>query len=198
MAIGIPDVAFGAIAAALIAGIVSLLGLIVSKEQKISDFRQAWIDRLRSEIALLITHGNAIHGSLSVGWANAADAWKDVRVDYVGINEAAGKIRLRLNPKEPASLKVLQTITEIEEILKPSLEPPDYVRLNATEKRLVDEANAVLKSEWKRVRKGESSYRFSKYTALTVVVILFLWILLDLYATNVVGVQTPAPIAPTR
>ena len=43
---GIPDQAIGAIAAALIAGLISLLGLIISKEQKVSDFRQAWIDAL--------------------------------------------------------------------------------------------------------------------------------------------------------
>ena len=194
---GIPDVAVGAITAALIAGIVSLLGLIVSKEQKVSDFRQAWIDDLRSEVALLIAHGNAIHGSLSVGWVNIADAWKDIRVDYVGINEAAGKIRLRLNPKEPASLQILTTIEEIETILRPSLEAPDYIKLNATEKRLVAETNAVLTSEWHRVKRGEPVYQIAKYVALLVVVTAVLGGGIFAYhAASVVRSQSSAPTAP--
>ena len=41
----------GVITAALIAGFFSLLNLIVSKEQKVSEFRQQWIDSLRQELA---------------------------------------------------------------------------------------------------------------------------------------------------
>ena len=193
----IPDVAIGAITAALIAGLVSLLGLIVSKEQKVSDFRQAWIDDLRSEIALLIAHGNAIHGSLSVGWVNIADAWKDIRVDYVGINEAAGRIRLRLNPKEPESRQILKTIEELETILRPSLKAPDYVKLNATEKRLVDETNAVLKSEWRRVKGGECVYQVAKYVALFVVVSALIGGSVFAYnAAHVFGSQNSPPSVP--
>lgn len=36
---------------ALIAVFVSFIGLIISKEQKISEFRQAWINTLRDDIA---------------------------------------------------------------------------------------------------------------------------------------------------
>ncbi len=198
MATGIPDVAIGAIVAALIAGLVSLLNLIISKEQKVSDFRQAWIDELRSDIARLITHANAIHGSLSVGWSQAADAWRDVRGDYIGINEAAGKIRLRLNPKEVASLKILRTVEELEKILGTRLEAPSHADLNAIEKRLVDEANIVLKSEWNRVKRGEPIYRAAKYTALAVVAASVLGGLFALYAANVFGVQDLILIAPAN
>lgn len=41
----------GAIVAALVAGFFSVLSLIVSKEQKISEFRQQWIDSLRQELS---------------------------------------------------------------------------------------------------------------------------------------------------
>jgi hypothetical protein len=40
-----------AIIAAIVAGLFSLLGLLIAKENKISDFRQAWLDSLRNEIA---------------------------------------------------------------------------------------------------------------------------------------------------
>ena len=47
--------------AAFFAGVVSMVGLIIAKEQRVSDFRQAWIDALRGEIALLIGTINAIN-----------------------------------------------------------------------------------------------------------------------------------------
>jgi hypothetical protein len=54
---GLPNEIAGAIIAAFIAGLIALLGLIISKEQTISWFRQAWIDALREDIAAVITHG---------------------------------------------------------------------------------------------------------------------------------------------
>ena len=66
----IPSVAVGAVVAALIAGTVSLLGLIISKEQKTSEFRQAWIDALRND---LITA--RIAGVVSVLGSNVLMPW---------------------------------------------------------------------------------------------------------------------------
>ena len=43
--------AVATIAAALVAGLVSFIVTVLSKEQKTSEFRQAWIDALRSDIA---------------------------------------------------------------------------------------------------------------------------------------------------
>lgn len=63
------DISIGAIGAALIAGIVSLLGLIISKEQKTSEFRQTWVDSLRSEITSYLTSFNAIADALLVTYA---------------------------------------------------------------------------------------------------------------------------------
>ena len=163
--IEIPDIAIGVIVAALIAGLVSLLGLIISKEQKVSGFRQAWIDSLRSEICALISHANAIHGAATAKYDNAAEAWRMVREDFLGINSAAASIRLRLNPKESSSATVLQIIEELEAILSPN-PVTDHQQLNDIEKRLVSSAQVLLKQEWKRVRSGERVYRYAKVVAL--------------------------------
>src|SRR5690606_14295723 len=95
-----PPLAIGAIVAALITGLVSFLGLIISKENKVSEFRQDWINSLRSELADLISHANAIHGAGVAASGSAGDMWNVVREDFVGINQAAANIRLRLNPRE--------------------------------------------------------------------------------------------------
>lgn len=50
----VPDAAIGAIAAASIAGLLAFLSLIIAKENKTSEFRQAWIDSLRLDLSKLI------------------------------------------------------------------------------------------------------------------------------------------------
>lgn len=86
--------------AAIITGLISLLGLIISKEQKISEFRQEWINALRSEISSLISHGNAIYGGLVT-----KQLWENMKSDYLGMNEATANIRLRLNVTEVEAKK---------------------------------------------------------------------------------------------
>ena len=65
----IPDAAIGAIAAASIAGLLAFLGLIIAKENKTSEFRQAWIDSLRLDLSKLISNARAIRGAVAVGYA---------------------------------------------------------------------------------------------------------------------------------
>jgi hypothetical protein len=168
----LPDIAIGAISAAIIASFFSFLGLIISKEQKTSEFRQAWIDSLRSEIAQLISSANAIHGAMtSQDLESAASAWSVVRADFVTINEAAAKVRLRLNPNEDLSKAVLAKIEEIERLLAPGAFP-DHSELNQKEKELVSHASALLKDEWRRVKKGEVRYRVAKWGVAVAMVFL--------------------------
>ncbi len=43
--------------------------------------------------------------------------------------------------------------------------------LNQVEKKLVKKVNAVLKSEWVRVKNGEAVFQCSKYLAFAIVVL---------------------------
>lgn len=159
----LPDIAIGAISAAIIASFFSFLGLLIAKEQKTSEFRQAWIDSLRNEISQLIASANAIHGAMtSQNLESVASAWSVVRDDFVAINEAAARIRLRLNPNEDLSKAVLGKIEEIEGLLAPG-KLPDYTELNQKEKELVSQASALLKEEWRRVKKGEPTFRVARW-----------------------------------
>ena len=164
----LPPLAIGAITAALITGLVSFLGLIISKEQKVSEFRQAWIDSLRSELAALISHANAIHGAGMAKLGSSSETWKVVRDDFVGINNAAANIRLRLNPKEEQAKAVLGKVEELEQALAPD-RPMDYSEINRVEQELVAAAQVLLKNEWLRVRRGERAYRLAKAAATLVV-----------------------------
>lgn len=120
---GLPDQAVGGIVAALIAGGVALLGLIISKEQEVSEFRQQWIDALREDIAAVIAHSHGIHGSSIAQRAPQQSLWDTVRDDATGIRQASARIRLRLNPNEKnknekaANEAVLEALKEYESSL---------------------------------------------------------------------------------
>lgn len=166
---GLPKEAAGAIFAALIAGLVSLLGLIISKEQKISEFRQAWIDGLRENIALVITHLEAIRGAMHAAQPATAP-WQDRKEHFVAINQAITCVRLRLNPDEDSSQRLLQSLTELETIAQGGDIATSPLVGPAVDK-LTDCCNVVMKEEWKRVQDGEKTYRVARYGSIAAVVI---------------------------
>ena len=48
-------IAIGAVLASIIAGVFSYFNLVTSKETKVSEFRQEWINELRKEISLYVS-----------------------------------------------------------------------------------------------------------------------------------------------
>lgn len=163
----LPDIAIGAVVAAFIAALVSLLSLIISKEQKTSEFRQAWIDALRADIAAVVAHANAIHGAAAAQFDTPAKTWEAAREDFVGINQATANIRLRLNSKEMESQAILKSIENLESHLSPGM--VDFRELDTIEKQMVADAQVLLKKEWLRVRSGEPVFRAAKWLFLLLI-----------------------------
>jgi|JI10StandDraft_1071094.scaffolds.fasta_scaffold1127550_1 hypothetical protein len=164
----LPEIALGAVIAACIAALVSLLSLIISKEQKTSEFRQAWIDALRADISAVVAHANAIHGAAAAQFDTAAKTWEAAREDFVGINQATANIRLRLNSKEKESQAILKSIENLEAHLSPGV--LDFRELDTIEKQLVADAQVLLKKEWLRVRSGEPVFQAAKWLFLLLIV----------------------------
>src|SRR5580693_4596696 len=111
--------ALGLLAAAVMAAFVSFLGLVISKEQSVSEFRQQWIDGLGKDTAALIAciwgnRGDSIAGRGGM----SEELWKDVKPDLVEFNKLVARIKLRLNPHEsrseekPATQMVLRVLKE--------------------------------------------------------------------------------------
>jgi hypothetical protein len=178
---GLPEVAVGAVVASLIAGVISLLGLIVSKEQKVSEFRQAWIDALRTELATFIAHANALF--IASASADLPDKYSEVvrtlKEDFIATTSAAAKIRLRVNPKEVGAQAVLAGIETLERQLDPR-NARNYAVIEEAQRQLVSAAQSLLKKEWMRVRRGERVYRIAKFLALVVTVASVLGLLVSL------------------
>jgi hypothetical protein len=175
---GVPDQAIGAIVAAIIAGTIALLGLIISKEQKVSEFRQQWIDALREDIAAVIRYGHCMCRHTLAAQTGLPLAADSVREDFAGITEAAARIRLRLNPREKESSTLLAALEK--HLIMVRRESNAEIVSSVTD-NLITAANLVLKQEWGRVRAGERVYRTARWAALLVIVALVVALLYRLF-----------------
>ncbi len=173
MPFSMPDAALGAIGASVVAATVSLIGLTVTKEQKVSELRQAWIDALRADLSELLSHAQAIHGAVSAQYQTRQDLWSNVSEHFVGISRAAASIELRLNPNEEPAKAILACLREYEALFNSS-SPIDFKSISGIERRLISAAQPFLRAEWKRVKRGEPIYRIAKHASwLTLVILLF-------------------------
>jgi hypothetical protein len=153
-----------------ITGAVSLIGLTIAKDQKVSEFRQNWIDELRKDIAKFAAHAHQIH-SYTVMKKPLDDSkyWDETREDYIGLNQASMRIKLRLNRNECESLLILNSMSEMEKLFKERNQVPDDTALNRIFSIVDDlERNSppMLKKEWRRVKSGEVTFRLIRWGAI--------------------------------
>lgn len=144
---------------AVIGAAAAGLGLVISKENKISEFRQGWIDGLRTDMSELMTFYCQLDGTFI---NNVTD---NTIVDR--INLSASKIRLRLSSNKPtkAEESFLELISK--EVLSstPTLPPAVFRR------HYFKYGSIILKSEWNRVKKGEIKYKICSYMSGAVLLI---------------------------
>jgi hypothetical protein len=177
--------ALGPIAGALIAGLFGLVGLVIAKENKTSEFRQAWIDALRADIAgftsaaqsfdyferarRLAEEKNDNNGELEYEKILA-----DVHQKLV---QAQMSIRLRVNPNEidPAAKPRNDRLLADIEAIRKSLTEADFDAAQPVLKSLHEVAAPILKAEWNRVKRGERSYVLAKYGAIALSVLALAW-----------------------
>ena len=163
-----PEITIGAVGAAAIAALISLLGLIISKEHKTSEFRQAWIDSLRSEITTYLTHLNAIADAARLPHPSQAEKVRALAPHYTAMNESAFSIALRLNRSEERSTKLMMCMKEFQDMALNEQEMR-AANIRPIEGRLLLAAQDLLKFEWKRVKQGELTFRWTKYLSVALV-----------------------------
>jgi hypothetical protein len=190
----VPDAAVGSVLAALIAAFVGFVGLVISKENKTSEFREAWIDSLRAELSAMIANVNAIRGAAAVGYETKQELFDATRELFIGANQAATAIRLRLNPAEAQCKAVLKNIDELEVLM--NAKPIDIGACKACEDRMIANAHVLLKGEWVRVRRGEWTFVLAKWGGVGVAVLMLAWLaytwaITDGAATNLKGSRVP-------
>ncbi len=162
---------------ALIAAFVPFIGLLISKEQKTSEFRQAWIDRVRNDVADLI--GKCSH--IANSWILVESAYKkDKKVgdkflqDNITIlrdmDVTISRIRLSLNPDKDADL-----MTELENIESVTTSPKTLSELAVVANKMEELSHKMFKTEWERVKTGEPFFRASKWVVGLSIPCLIIW-----------------------
>ncbi len=158
--------------AATLAATIAFLGTILTKENKTSEFRQNWIDKVREDLAEFVGETEVF---ITYAIASAKGRLGDV-ADFVGANNervqkatsAYYRIRLRLNAEEhKALLDALQNLFG----LYSGRGELTAAWIDSAIERIIKEAQPVLKSEWRRVKRGEPSYFLTKYVALSVALV---------------------------
>ncbi|SFJ46664.1 hypothetical protein SAMN03159338_1465 [Sphingomonas sp. NFR04] len=167
------DISIGAVGAAIIAGFVSILGLIIGKEQKISEFRQAWIDDLRKGMIAYLVQINAIADAIRARAQPDAPNTTAIIDSYKALNEASHGIILRINPTEEPAKALLKSMEAFESLaaINANLTPTN---IKAAEEKYVEASKELLKDEWNRVKRGERTYVVSKYTVVICIVLMLI------------------------
>lgn len=163
----ISQLGLGAALAASIAGIFSTLGLIISKEQKISDFRREWIEDLRVGIASFMGNANlflSLHEYSTDDLTNS-EVLKMFREEIVAMYAASSRVRLKLDKNDPLAAPVLEAMRAIEALTR-NPTSPSIEQIADHEEELVRHSRVLMRREWKRVREGEAVYRTAKFLAM--------------------------------
>jgi len=183
----------GAILAALIAGFFSYVNLISAKENKVSEFRLAWIDGLREEIA---SYTAAVQDLARVekirnDWTDSDFATQsieerdikwltDTRDSYLSVVSALTRIQLRLNPKhilERPNGHEAKLMSALEEA-RNAFNTGEFDAAIAASANIRAAAAPLLKSTWDSVKNGELRYRRIRNTAHQVITTGFVFLLL--------------------
>ncbi|MBD8168684.1 hypothetical protein [Erwinia persicina] len=158
------------IIAALIAALSATFGLIITKENKISEFRQIWINELREALGEFVSKVTSLNVLTKTKSVNSIQIFED-------ITELESKVKLRLNLKKPSfeEQELIKLMSELkgsldDETLNFQLKTPKFHELSA----------AILKVEWERVKRGELRYRVLLKTCYLIVA--FLLILISIYS----------------
>ena len=134
----------GPILAAVIAGAIAFLASVFSKENKVSEFRQAWIDALRDDISEFI---GAFYWVSDVA-SERPDELTTLKDEFVKLEHMQARIELRLNDKKEHReiLRQLHGIVRFE-----TFNVQDTDARDRAVHSFVAESRRILKKEWKRV-----------------------------------------------
>lgn len=166
-----------------------LIAAIISKENKVSEFRQKWVDELRGEVCTAVAHFATIQ---NISWGMELDKTditenssrvkhdiekaKLMNEHVFGVNQAITSLKLRINEKDAGDREFLMQLNNFEEafdniceIIEKKLwqgnkalgDFPEYKKFLEEEKKFIVASKVILKSEWERVKKGENIFNWT-------------------------------------
>lgn len=166
--------AVATITAAFIAGFVAFLSSVLSKEQKTSEFRYTWLNSVLDDIAKFVGAAESIS---STAWSHLKGTGKEKGEEFLaGAQPQIGEMlaayyraRIRLYPEEHK--QVHQALEDLQAVLLKG-DIPDPAKVDPLVNEIVRVSHHALKDEWKRVKRGELTFRLTKYISLAVIVLI--------------------------
>ncbi|EGQ7759793.1 hypothetical protein IO707_004207 [Vibrio vulnificus] len=164
----------GVVTASIIAGLFSFVTLILSKEQKVSEFRQQWIDGLREDVAQFIGNITTISDVTERILWDEMDGKEpdytrsDVKDLQVAASEAYTRIILRLNPHDTNESVI--SLIECLQISRGQIKEGDWLAVYESIDDIRTRSQELLKLEWERVKTGEPAFKWAKRIAVFCVV----------------------------
>lgn len=168
---------------ALLAAAASLVALVISKESKVSDARQAWISELRNELAQFVSlsrqnsqYWHHVQEQLNRIPDVGSRATKEIDLQSqhfphaIAASTSAARIKLMLSAHElgAGSKALVDAIAEIQCAYK------DAQRTLSLTMRLHEIAGPILEREWTKVRTGEPFYKRVVVISASTLLVLFL------------------------
>ncbi|RYY02851.1 MAG: hypothetical protein EOO53_11500 [Gammaproteobacteria bacterium] len=175
-------VAMATITASLITAICSFVSLTLTKEQKISEFRQAWIDALREDLSIFFACSRAFARATEEEFIFSENSENKNRFKISSekvsevryqVAEVYSRIILRLNVDEPEHEELLRLLAIA--IEKQNIAIREKSNSAETMKAIQIATNysrPLLKIEWDRVKKGEPAFRSAKTAAAGLMIFL--------------------------
>lgn len=164
-------VPLGVVSAALIAGAIAYAGFISTKESKVSEFRQSWINSLRDEISKYISCIDSLIEHITkdnAGMMYAPTKFMEKKLNhselYTEMLQARISILLRINNKEkkPADFDRNEKFLTLIENIYAKFESSKFSDVYEDITLLTSSSRDLLKHEWNRARDGESKFQEAK------------------------------------
>ena len=182
-----------ALAVAAVAGSFSIFNLLANKDQKISEYRQEWLEEVRKDVATIVSQTHLLFGLILMHQHQIEPQKIEIRnidtyIDrttpiYDELNRAHTRLKLRLNKKKPLHQAVLGKMQDLEIFLGDA---------NTFLTRLVQEGGSPLKTEidsitsgledcsselignvWQKVKSGEPIYIWGRWVLAFLVCLVF-------------------------
>lgn len=178
----------GVIFAAIITGSLSWLNIVISKEDKTSEFRKEWANELRNDISKFIASISVLATSNKIIEEEIKKNPNMELVDKLGIfqttffdaSNAYASILLRLASAEENESNNPQR-EELTDLLKSIIDEgrkKNYDKAKSLTNNIYDKATPLFQSEWKKIKEGEKTYQYSKLflgTTIPVLIVTFFW-----------------------
>ena len=159
------------VTAAAIAGVVAFVVSVLTKEHKVSEFRQSWIDSVRNDISELLAMFNLLEAVFDIEAGQSVDKNEAVNIfwakhysELANIQALVNRVVLRLNKTEHSVL--IEKLGELEK----SLNKGHAVGLPIIDAIMI-ETSSVLKVEWEKVKNGEMVFQALKRFSFWIIVL---------------------------